>query len=199
MKFKVYLCWRSYLNYVAVRWHCWLGSRKDIRPVETKWWGAGVFICLERGAVLHMAQLMPLSLASVKSRLVLPFWYRPTHVVPEKGLLNVCVLGCFKNSIKICSYCRPHRVHNIDKACCYRFNQHGCLYISWSVRELSVIGGSTLEDATRRIMRTLFTTNLALQYNWTSHDSKKSAVWDLQLTAVTCSEWNVHCQLIHSQ
>ena len=35
-----------------------------------------------------------LSLALVKSRLVLPFWYRLTQVVPDKGLLNVyvCVL-----------------------------------------------------------------------------------------------------------
>ena len=32
-----------------------------------------------------------LSLASVKSRLLLPFWYRPTWVVPEKGPLNGCV------------------------------------------------------------------------------------------------------------
>jgi len=32
-----------------------------------------------------------LSLASVKSRLGLPFWYRFTRVVPEKGPLNVCV------------------------------------------------------------------------------------------------------------
>ena len=32
-----------------------------------------------------------LSLASVKSRLVLPLWYRPTRVVPEKGPLNRCV------------------------------------------------------------------------------------------------------------
>jgi len=31
-----------------------------------------------------------LSLASVKSRLVLPFWYRVTWVVLEKGPLNVC-------------------------------------------------------------------------------------------------------------
>jgi len=50
-------------------------------------------ICLELGADLHMAQLMPLtltvsSLASVKSRLVLPFWYLLTQVVPEKGPLN---------------------------------------------------------------------------------------------------------------
>ena len=34
-----------------------------------------------------------LSLASVKSRLVLPFWYRLTRVVPEKEPLNVCVWG----------------------------------------------------------------------------------------------------------
>ena len=31
------------------------------------------------------------SLASVKSRLVSPFWYRLTWVVPEKGPLNGCV------------------------------------------------------------------------------------------------------------
>jgi len=51
-------------------------------------------ICLVRGANLHMAQLMPLPLtvfASVKSRLVLPFWYRLTWVVVDKGPLNGCV------------------------------------------------------------------------------------------------------------
>ena len=32
-----------------------------------------------------------LSLAPVKSRLVLPFWYRLTWVVPDKGPLNGCV------------------------------------------------------------------------------------------------------------
>ena len=32
-----------------------------------------------------------LSLASVKSRLVLPFWYRLTWVVPDNGPLNGCV------------------------------------------------------------------------------------------------------------
>ena len=52
-------------------------------------------ICLERGADLHMAQLMPspdsLSLVSVKSRLVLTVWYQLTRVVPDKGLLNLCV------------------------------------------------------------------------------------------------------------
>ena len=35
-----------------------------------------------------------LSLASVKSRLVLPLWYWLTWVVPDKGPLNGCVLLC---------------------------------------------------------------------------------------------------------
>jgi len=54
-------------------------------------------ICVEQGADLYMAQLMPLplmSLASVKSRLVLPFWYQLTWVVPDKGPLNGCVCVC---------------------------------------------------------------------------------------------------------
>jgi len=45
----------------SVPWHCWLGGRKGIRPVKN-WAGAGVVICLERGADLHTAQLMPLPL-----------------------------------------------------------------------------------------------------------------------------------------
>jgi len=53
---------------------------------KTEWWGAGVVICLEQGANLHMAQLMPLPLS-----VVLPFWYRLTWVVPEKWPLNGCV------------------------------------------------------------------------------------------------------------
>ena len=52
----------------------------------------GVLVWLSLWSDLHMAQLMLLSLASVKSRLVLPFWYRLTQVVPDKELLNSCVL-----------------------------------------------------------------------------------------------------------
>ena len=58
-------------------------------------WGVGVIICLKRGAdCLHMVHLMPLhpqtpsSLASFKSRLVLP--HRHTQVVLEKRTLNGC-------------------------------------------------------------------------------------------------------------
>ena len=39
-----------------------------------------------------------LSLASVKSRMVLPFCYRPTRVVLDKGPLNGCVCVCVYTS-----------------------------------------------------------------------------------------------------
>ena len=40
-----------------------------------------------------------LSLASLKSRLVLAFWYRLTWVVPEKGSLNGCVCVCLPTAL----------------------------------------------------------------------------------------------------
>jgi len=79
---------------------CWLGGRKGIWPVKNpEWCGAGVVICLERGADLHMAQLMPLPLtvscySKIQIGLSVPFWYRLTQVVPDKGPLNGCVCVC---------------------------------------------------------------------------------------------------------
>jgi len=80
----------------SVLWRCWLGGRKGIRACKKRvvgcWRG-----CLS-GARCRLAcgpadatATHSLSLASVKSRLVLPFWYRLTQVVPEKGPLNGCV------------------------------------------------------------------------------------------------------------
>ena len=46
---------------------------------KTEWWGAGVVICLERGADLHMAQLMSLPLTvSCFSKILIGF----TSLVP---------------------------------------------------------------------------------------------------------------------
>jgi len=55
-----------------------------------------VVICLKLGAELHITQMMPLPLtvSSVKSRLVLPFWYWLTQAVPVKRPLNGCVCVC---------------------------------------------------------------------------------------------------------
>jgi len=68
-----------------------------MRPVKKLSGGAGVVICLELGADLHIAQLMPLPLTvscSSKTQIDLPFWYRLTWVVPEKGPLNECLCVC---------------------------------------------------------------------------------------------------------
>ena len=78
----------------SVLWHCWLGGRKGIRPIKN--WAVGCWhgYCLERGADLHMAQLMPLPLTVScfsKIQIGLPFWYWLTSVVPDKGPLNGCV------------------------------------------------------------------------------------------------------------
>ena len=83
----------------SVLWRCWLGDRKDIRPVKkNEWWGAGVDTCLERGADLHTAQLMPLPLTvSCFSKIQIGFTFLiPAHTgSPRKGpLMGVCVSSC---------------------------------------------------------------------------------------------------------
>ena len=102
-----------------------VGWRKE-HPAckKTEWWGAGVVICLERGADLHMARLMPLPLTvSCFSKIQIGFTFLApaqlgkkgkvfpyslpsvgpgadpgvqavTWVVPEKGPLNGCVCVC---------------------------------------------------------------------------------------------------------
>jgi len=77
---------------------CWLGGRKGIQPLKTEWWGAGIVMCLERGADLHMAQLMPLPLTvSCFSKIQIGFTFLvPAHLgSPEKRAIKwVCVCVC---------------------------------------------------------------------------------------------------------
>ena len=63
------------------------------------------------------AQLLPLPLASVKSRLVLPFWYRPIWVVPDIGPLNGCVCVCISLLIYLGSVTdqEPDKTNKEDK------------------------------------------------------------------------------------
>ena len=87
----------SFQQLPSVLWRCWLGDRKGIRPVKNR---VGVLAWLSVWSKVQTCiwpswrHCHSLSLASVKSRLVLPFWYRLTQVVLEKGPLNesVCVL-----------------------------------------------------------------------------------------------------------
>jgi len=74
-----------------------LVGRQEGHPAckKLQWWGAGVVICLERGAVLHMAQLMPLPLTiSCSSKIQIGF----TFLVPayqgspgKSAVKRVCV------------------------------------------------------------------------------------------------------------
>jgi len=85
----------SVLVLPSMLWRCWLGGKKGIRPVKKlEWWGywhghlSGARCSCIWPSWCHCHSL---SLASVKSRLVLPFWYLLTQVVPEKEPLNGCV------------------------------------------------------------------------------------------------------------
>jgi len=96
----------------SVLWRCWLGSRKGIQPVNKL--SGGVLAWLsdwsnEQTCILvwlSWCHCHSLSLASVKSRLVLPFWYRLTRIVPDKGLLNGCVCVCVPIFVRI--FYLPH-------------------------------------------------------------------------------------------
>ena len=84
----------------SVLWCCWLGGRKGIRPVKKLSGGMLVWLWLSVWSEVQTCILPSwcychsLSLASVKSRLVFPFWYRLTRVAPDKGTLNGCVCVC---------------------------------------------------------------------------------------------------------
>jgi len=78
----------------AVGWVAEKGTR-SVKKLE--WWGAGTVICLEQGADLHMAQLMPLLLTvSCLSKIQIGFTFLvPAHPgSPGKGPLNGSVCVC---------------------------------------------------------------------------------------------------------
>jgi len=75
----------TYCNEImpSVLWRCWLGG--GVLAWLSVWSEVQTCICPS------WCHCHSLSFASVKSRLVLPFWYRLTQVVPDKGPLSGCV------------------------------------------------------------------------------------------------------------
>ena len=67
---------------------------------KTEWWGAGMVICLERDADLHIAQLMPLPLTvSCFSKIQIGFTFLvPAHPGSpgQRAVKRVCVNVCAK-------------------------------------------------------------------------------------------------------
>jgi len=105
MFLQVVFCMQMILFYslvatvFSVLRRCWLGDRKGIRPVKMS---GGVLAWLSVWSEVQTCiwsswcHCHSPSLASVKSRLVLPFWYQLTWVVLEKGPLNVCARACVR-------------------------------------------------------------------------------------------------------
>ena len=77
-----------------------LVGRQEGHPAckKTEQWGAGVVICLERGADLHIAQLMPLPLTvSCFSKIQIGFTFLvPAHPGSpgKRAVKRVCVCVC---------------------------------------------------------------------------------------------------------
>ena len=77
-----------------------LVGRQEGHPAgkKTEWWGAGVVICLERGADLHITQQMPLPLTvSCFSKIQINFsCLVPAHSGSpgQRAVKRVCVCVC---------------------------------------------------------------------------------------------------------
>ena len=69
-----------------------------------------------------------LSLAPVKSRLVLPFWYWLTRVVPEKGPLNVCVYSDVAWKFYM------SEISQMSHACLWQWKLCDCLFLQICIR-----------------------------------------------------------------
>ena len=84
-----------YYHWPSVLWGCWLGDRKGIRPVKN--WVVGCWrgYLSERGADLHMTQLMPLPLTlSCFSKIQIGFTFQvPGHPgsLGKRAVKRVCV------------------------------------------------------------------------------------------------------------
>jgi len=83
----------------------WVAGRAS-GLLKTEWWGAGVVICLERGADFHMAQLMPLPLTiSCFSKIQIGFTFLvPAHPGSpgERAIKCVCVCVCYMQAGLVC-------------------------------------------------------------------------------------------------
>ena len=70
---------------------------------KTEWWGAGMVICLQRGADLHMAQLMPLPLTvSCFSKIQIGFTFLVSAhpgSPRKRAVKRMCVRVCCLNTI----------------------------------------------------------------------------------------------------
>ena len=87
-----------------------LVGRQEGHPAfkNLEWWGAGVLSAWSEVQTCiwpSWCHCHSLSLASEKSRLVLPFWYRHTWVVLDKEPLNGCVCVLMSFLVAVTEFC----------------------------------------------------------------------------------------------
>ena len=108
-----------------------LVGRQEGHPAckKTEWWGAGVVVCLEQDADLHMAQLMPLPLTvSCFSKIQIGFTFLvPAHLgSPGKRVVKrvcVCVLWICDIMLHHCCFMqRFQTAFHINANVCLRMN-----------------------------------------------------------------------------
>jgi len=82
--------------------------------IKIEWWGAGMVICLEQGADLHTAQLMPLPLTvSCFSKIEIGFTFLvPAHLGSpgQRAVKWVCVCVCLSVASGCSSKTAKHRM-----------------------------------------------------------------------------------------
>jgi len=95
-----------------------LVGRQEGHPAckKTERWVAGVVICLERGADLHMAQLMPLPLAvSCFSKIQIGFTFlvlAHPGSPGQRAVKRVCVLNNInRQQLQMLASCKPKPAH----------------------------------------------------------------------------------------
>jgi len=77
-----------------------LVGRQEGHPAckKTEWWGAGLVICLEQGADLHLAQLMslPLTVSCFSKIQICSNFLVPAHLGSpgKRAVKRVCVCVC---------------------------------------------------------------------------------------------------------
>ena len=88
-----------------------VGLQEGHPVCKKEWWGAGMVICLERGADLHMAQLILLSLTvSCFSKIQIGFTFLVLAHLGSPGqraVKRVCVRACVSSLTERCLY-RPY-------------------------------------------------------------------------------------------
>jgi len=124
-----------------------LVGRQEGHPAckKSEWWGAGVVVCLERGADLHMAQLMPLPLTvSFFSKIQIGFTFLVSAHLGSPGkravkwvCVCVCVLQLHIATVRLIPTVNIFRYSNCNILIVVFASSYNLLFIKMNERRVS--------------------------------------------------------------